>query len=981
MHIAETTSPRPETGLFAAPFAKVWLLPLLSALALIACDGTSAIPADDATGDGQVIPPELTFVETAVGPTVIGAGESTLVTCSGKDQYEAPFTPELPFEFDVFDANNNLPAGVTIDNMRVTVANAGVIRVRCRYPGTPPMVDQSPVSLTVQSGPPIAIRTTILRTSLTAGERINVACSARDNQDNATSAEIVVQVTPDDGVTTTNNSVRFIRVGTFEVRCALPDNSLVGNAIAVNVKAAALSVLETVLSKNLITPLEEVTVTCPGRDEFGNAVNLDKVITLPVTGVSGLDIDRTRITSTRAGVYPITCVPKESWVTTQRVSASLTVTAGAPTTMTLDLSPDRAIYGLGTRPMATPKLSDSYGNPVADTSKIDIEVRHLGALRETIAGGQRTTLDAEGTWTLTALTGPPANLSATRTLLVDASAPTIDIIYPTRGQMVVTTGGTIRLRGEVRDATGGLASVKINGAARAITAGQNLYEIDMPLSPKHGLNTLIIEATDVQGQTVKIIQGFLAAPGYKTAAQTFADGIIVHLSRLFIDDGNRTGRLDDLATIFERVIASFDVSAFIPSPVVTYAGYDVFLRNVDYDAPRVAIAPAKDKLVLDLDINNLSIDVQADGFIDVSGTVTASAIRIDADLGITIVAGTPRVTAQAIVVNIDDLNIDVHWSINWLISLFENTIRESIVDSFTTTLRQEIPPAIQDALAGFTIDETFEVPAFLPGMSPLNVRLQARPEFSVINERELDLALGTQVSAAKRVPWATAGSLMRGGCFAVDGGLPTWNVQKKLTMALSTDVLNQVLHAVWQGGALEVAVPASVLSGADLSQYGITDLDVDISARLPPLLTDCADGELRIQLGELNVDASLKMGGSPLIVSMVVYFETTADVSVDASGSISLSIGTIAPEDILIDITRIESDLFGPAQEDILVQLLRDQLLTSLLEGFAGEGLADFPLPGLDLGSLSPTLAGQVISLHNIVLGRSRGYLLLEGSP
>ena len=967
--IASRRRPGP---LFMALAASLW--------SAAACDGTNAVPANDTTNE-TVIPPELTFVETALAPEVIGAGQSTLVTCSGKDQYEAAFTPNLAFTFDVLDANDQVPDGVTIDGFRVTAQNAGVVRVRCRYPGTPPLADQSPVALTVQAGPVATIKTTILRTTLIAGERINVACSGRDALNNATSTPTELRVSPDTGTTITDKTIRFTKVGTFEVRCAAPDNSITGNAVTVTVNHAPLSVLETVLSKTTITPTEEVNVTCPGRDEFGNPVTLDKVITLPVDGVTGFDTDRTRITSTRAGTYPITCAPKESWVTTTRVPATLTVIAGAPTTMTLDLSPDRAVYGLGVRPMATPKLADSYGNPVADVSGVSIEVRNNGTLRETIAGGQRATLDAEGTWTFTARTGPPSNLTAQRTVLVDASAPTIDIITPTRAQMVVTANPTVRLRAEVRDATGGLKAVKVNGAARNVTLGQTLYEIDLQLSVKHGLNTVTIEATDVQDQTVKVVQGFLAAPGYKNASQSFADGLVVHLSRLFIDDGNRQGRADDLATIFQRVVGSFDVSQFVPSPVVTYAGYDVYLRRISYDPPRVSLTPAKDKLVLGLDVDNLRVDIDADGFIDVDGTVTASTVNVDMDLGLTVVGGQPRVTAQAVLVDIQNLEIDVHWSINWLISLFSNTIRDSIASSFTNTLKEEIPPALEEALAGFAVDETFEVPAFMPGMSPLNVRLQARPEFLVLNERELDLALGTQVTAAKRVPWATAGSTMRGGCFGVDSGLPTWNAAKRLSLGLSTDVLNQILHAVWQGGALEVAVPAELLGDADLSQYGISDLSVDVSARLPPLLTDCEGGVLRIQLGELNVDASLKMGGAPLEVSMVVYFETEADVAVDATGKITLSLGEIAPEDIVLDITRVESELFGPQQEDLLISLLRDQLLTGLLEGFAGEGLADFPLPELDLGSLSPSLAGQVIALREIVLGRSRGYILLEGSP
>jgi hypothetical protein len=65
----------------------------------------------------------------------------------------------------------------------------------------------------------------------------------------------------------------------------------------------------------------------------------------------------------------------------------------------------------------------------------------------------------------------------------------------------------------------------------------------------------------------------------------------------------------------------------------------------------------------------------------------------------------------------------------------------------------------------------------------------------------------------------------------------------------------------------------------------------------------------------------------------------------------------------------------------VVIDLLREQLLGGLLGNFAGQGLGEFPLPELDLGGLSPALAGQSIAVRNIVLGRGKGYLLLQGEP
>jgi len=954
---------------------------LCAALSLAACDGAGEIGAVDVVNDQENIP-YLAAVETTVLPSTMATGATTTVTCVGKDQFDREFTPELPLTYEVRDANDQAPAGVTVDANRVTAQFAGVVRVRCYYPGTPRVEDGSPISLTIQPGEAASVKTTILKTELQAGDKISVSCSVRDALDNSTTGETKLRLAPDTGTTVTGGkNVLFTTVGSYGVTCVMADNSLIGNTVDVSVKPADLAELETVLSRNTISPTEEVTVSCPGRDAYGNSIALDKVITLPVAGIDGLDINRLRLTGTHAGVYPITCVPKESFVTANRHPASLTVTAGAPANIAMDLDPDRAVYALGVRPKVTARLTDAWGNEVSDVAGVTVTGHLLGVLQQTVRGGERITLDAEGSWLITASSGPPSNLSTSRTVLVDASAPTIDITYPERGAMLTTGGGPLTITGVISDATGGLASLKVNGVPRSITAGTNRFDLAMQILPYHGLNTLTVEATDVQGQTVRMAQSFMVGPGWKSASQSFAEGIVAHLTRNFIDDSNRQGRPDDLATIMERVVQNLDIGSYIPSPVVQYAGYEVFLKNVRYDPPKVTLTPSRDLLLLHLDINRLAIDVDAVGFIDVSGVVSADAIRVDVQLGIKIQQGVPKVTAQAVVVLVDGLNIDVHWSINWLIDLFTDTIRENIVKSFEDVLRAEIPKAVAGALGSLALDQTFEVPGFLPGMAPLNVRLAATTNNATIDEVGLDVALATQVTAATKVQWETPGSLMRGGCFGIDLGMPAWNAGKKLTMALSLDVLNQVLHAVWQGGALEMQLGSGAFGDVDLSQYGVSDLSLDLSARMPPVLTDCTNNELRVQLGELHIDANLKLNGLPLVVDMIVAFQTLANVSVDANGAISLALGEIAPADIIIDITRVESDLFTTEQEDVLISLLREQLLAKVLGDFGGQGLADFPLPEFDLGGLSPSLAGQVISITDIELARNKGYLLLQGTP
>jgi len=978
--------PRRATGGHLAG-ARVALALVLAAGAfgLAACDGEATGGLADTVGDTGPTVPVLTRVTTDLDRSTIGAGESVEVTCDAEDQYGEPIGVSTPLVVEVLAANGHTAgAEVTVDGLTVTVDHAGVYRVLCVFPGIPRIEDTSPRVLTVEAGPAVSVETRLFQTSLRAGEAVNVTCIVRDANGNTAAAESEVRVTPDHGVTVTNRRVRFVAAGTFDVVCALADGTLVGDdPVAVTVTPGNIRVLRTTLSADTIGPGEEIAVTCPGEDAFGNPVLLDKVFTLPVSGVDWLDDTRLRVTSTRSGSYQIVCAPREVWVTATGIPATFTVLPGDPHHLALDLSPDRLIYNVGARVLVTPRLHDAWGNPVPEAGEdLTLTVYRDGAFVGTLPPSERVDLDTEGIWNVSTGTGAPWHLSANRDLIADASAPSIEITYPARGAMVLSQGGTITIVGEVVDATGGLAEVRINGAPQPITHGQNVFAIQHPIPGMHGLNSIVVEALDASGNRSRTAQTFLVAPAWRAPAQRFDKGIIARLDKDFLDDGVRGPKLDDLVTIMGRVIDDFDVASYVPSPVVSYAGYDVYLQNIVYNGPFISLVPASGALYLKLKVEAVRIDVFADGFINVNGTVTASAIDIDMSLNAWVdAAGKPRVTAGHTVVDVQGFNINVHWSINWLISLFQSRVRDAITDSFEAVLADEIPPQIEDALSALALQETFSVPAFLPGMLPVNIELAANPVDLRLSTGGLELDLGTRASTLKRVPWSAPGSLMRGGCFGTEAEQVTWRPGHRLGFALSTDVLNQILFSVWWGGALEITAGAEAFGDVDLSEYGVADLSVVLSARMPPILTDCLDQSLNLQLGELHVDLSLEFAGLPLDVGMIMAFSAPADVTVSSDGELGVVIGEIDPLDVLIDIVSVDSVLFTLDHEEMLLELIRDQLLGNLIGALADQSLAGFPLPEIDLGGLSDSLAGQFIRIGDVTLNRTRGYVVLEGNP
>jgi hypothetical protein len=950
----------------------------LVALVFAACDGTAAVDAPDG-GPVASGPPGLSRVSTELSQDTIPAGTSTRVTCAAFDQYGAPFA--APLAFRVIDAAGDPPEGVSAAGDIVTATWAGTYRVICAHTGTPAVSDTSPPVLKVEPGAPVAIRTIVLDTTVPAGTRVNTACSVTDAQGNRAAGEVSLRVSPEAGVSVEGRVATFETAGTYSLACALADGSLVSaEPVTVTVEPGALALLETALSPAVVHPGEATTVTCAGRDRFGNAIPLTRVLTRPVDGLSAADAQRLVLSGTRAGLYGVECLPQDAWITATSVPAQLEIVPGEPAALALGLSPDRAVYSVGQRVQLNPVLSDAFGNVITSMSDaLRLETRLGDALRQTLAPGERAQLDAEGRWTITAILGAPWNFRASRAVLADASAPVIDLTTPTRGQMVTSPGNAMQVTGTVTDLTGGLTEVTWNGGLEPVTLGALSYRLARSLVPTHGVNSFTVTARDVSGNFTRVAQSFLAAPEYKPATSAFDDGLQAHFAAAFFDDGVRAGRVDDLATVAERALGRLDADAFVPSPVVSANGYDVYLRDIRHDPPKVAITPARDLLQVALEVRDLAVDVDAQGFVDAGGTVRADRVAVTLQLEVTVVNGQPRVTQRTPDIRIENLRFEVHWSIDWLANLFADRVEAALAEALRQQLAATLPAMIRDLLRQVELNQTFTVPALFPGMSPLNVALTATLERASLSEAGLDVALRTRASAARRVNWATRGSVMRGGCFGTDGGSPDWDEGKRLGAAVALDVLNQVLHAVWQGGALELPLDEASLGVSDLADYSISDLTMFLSARLPPLLTDCR-GSLVLQLAELQADVEATLGGLPMKVSLVIAVETEATLSLEG-GRLKLGLAPIRPERVLIEILEVDSPLFDANAEVELIDFLRGLVLEKALAEIADESLADFPLPRIDLGAVDPSLAGVVIDFGAGTLVRRRGFVTLSTDP
>src|SRR5690606_31029718 len=115
--------------------------------------------------------------------------------------------------------------------------------------------------------------------------------------------------------------------------------------------------------------------------------------------------------------------------------------------------------------------------------------------------------------------------------------------------------------------------------------------------------------------------------------------------------------------------------------------------------------------------------------------------------------------------------------------------------------------------------------------------------------------------------------------------------------------------AVWLGGLLDFDVPASMLGNVDLASFGVTNLAMHVSALVQPTASDCYDGQKLIaQLGDLRIDATLELFGTPM--TLVVFASLRAGIALSVvGGEVGLGITEIAS--LATEVNVLEDQLVG----------------------------------------------------------------------
>lgn len=1032
---SRTSEGLPNRSLTRWPIAWAALLALGSAAG---CSddppGTSAAKADPAKAVGL---PAAQFnaiseIDTALSETKVKAGTLVTVTCTGN-----PGSIVVPKP--VYIVTPAQGAKIQPDG-KLMAEKTGTYTVACTLSNAKKVIDISPVQMTVTAGPAQSIVATVNPPSVKSGEKAEVVCSGKDAYGNAIGKDgeqFTLEVTPAEiaAVEASGSAVQSAtgkKAGKGDVRCkmadALPNAQVTPGALEVTA-GAPVKTKATIAPGELVAGEGSAEVTCSAEDAEGNPVVSGSFTIDPP---AGLTLTGTKLSSTKAGSYDVTC--GLAGVTTND-AATLKVIPAAPVAFTLGIEPAQPVYKQGDTVKVMSLEQDKYGNVAKVHVKTGVAVDPPEAVTAN-SGGVSFDLAQDGYTTFSyahpTLKTPDGNATGTVKIKVDSNGPLVYIASPKRGATLNApskgqSGSTVEVTGTIADE---LSAVKVFTINKTMVSFKKDGSYAFPIASLQGMNPIVWEAEDEWGNKSSGVQTFYFSPKWypgdtaKPAETMVKSGIGFWMSQSTLDNGPPHQHLkpDDLASVMEIVLGTLDLKSLVGAQgfpinqnLLLMTIKDLSIESIKFGDktinegyPELNMTVIKGGIHIAGKIHKLDVVLRMN--VESFGTkgyqdfvVTSDWINLETDLMMSLDPVTKKTKTDLKNTKIKMQTFKILLGGNSLPSPLDGWVKDGanflikIIDSFIgTTFTGLLEGILQDQIEkqlGGALGSAFEALAINTEL-PMKPFIGTGPEVKLKLNSGLGLlefkagegilvGLDAAMTAEHKVPHTVLGSIGRGGCLA-PGAKEVFNPALKyaLEVGLADDFVNALLHSLWNGGLLQLKIGADALGSVDLSQYGVSDLSIETDFLLQPMVTGCLskDGTLKLQIGDLGLHAKLNFSGTPVDVYMYAALQATAELkAVDNPTTKQKEIGfALKGVDMLeLEVTQINAEAKG--LKDLFATLIKTLMVPKLLESL-GSGLGAFPLPELDLSTLSPAIpAGTKFALDIQAIVNDGGYTYLRG--
>ena len=503
-----------------------------------------------------------------------------------------------------------------------------------------------------------------------------------------------------------------------------------------------------------------------------------------------------------------------------------------------------------------------------------------------------------------------------------------------------------------------------------------------PVQPAQGMTLLDFAASDALGQRATRVQSYYYSTVYYPMTEADFDttrvplGAAASLSQDFLDDDEED--LDDLASIVNLVISDLDLMSLFENPLTTFeqgalwttCRYDVHAVSIDYTEVSTDIRVVSNGIHLTETLEGFEFVFYLEHKAGVwpcpgsmNGTGTADEVKIDARVVMSVVDGQIVGAVDDSQTGAEMVGLDVSvdsFFIDLLMVFLQGTIQSELETAVVDAIKTEVTPLLTELFDLLAFDLPVEIPAFFPGADPISVALQTRPSsVSFIEDTAMTIGMDAAVLTSKAVPHAPLGSIGYANCLAspFTGNDIDFGAIQAFNLGMFDDVLSQLLHAVWRAGAFELTLGPEVIPADDLATFGVSDLTVDLSAWLPPILTDCRDvatpehpEAVAFELGDLEIKADLLMSGTPVALTVFASLKGSAAMGITETeaGDSQIGFSILGFDEVATDLVEVVSD--DPAMGALIGELIETALVPMLLDQLSFDAPIGFELPAFDLG-------------------------------
>jgi len=575
--------------------------------------------------------------------------------------------------------------------------------------------------------------------------------------------------------------------------------------------------------------------------------------------------------------------------------------------------------------------------------------------------------------------------------------PSIEIDYPPRAATLQSEEDLVDVTGVVRSPLGEIESFTINGTA--VDIGED-GSFSYPMAAYTGGNVIVAETRDATGATRRRVQSFLMSNAYLNPdvfpAGVTAEGLGIYLDQVSLDDDDPGQPIDDLASLLNIALSGFDIASFFDpnAPLTSSAGYDIYLTGLSYGSTSIDLVAIDggfglDAALVDID-GTLNFDCTGVGCLALGGDGTGG-LTID-DLT---VSGTLTIDVN------DDHGLDVEliamsadigelalysnngWT-NFLLGIVEPLIIGGVVSDLESGLESQIStllgPLLGDTVSGLSLNTSIDLPNLADPEQTITIDLatdfnaadihdgQSPPMPSPTQGGAFILRGGAYAQNALE-PYENLGVPLRNRCGQGEGSLALPR-EAPVEIGLSDDLLNGILYAAWNGGLLQF--PFGGIEDSAL----VSNVVVDVSGMLAPTASDCnPQGQLLTQIGDIRIDASLTLAGSP--ITFTAFTTLTVELEISA-GPEGIGIGFSGVQSVQTELNVNEDDAI--VAEETLVQVLESALVDTLIDQLGGSALGGIGLPDIDLsGQLGLPPGTAAVAIEVVGTERVDGTTVIRG--